>query len=273
MSGLPADPTRPAADLDAQRIADRLQTARYGRSLRVLAITDSTNDDARSDALSGAPDGHVVVADGQREGRGSHGRRWTSPAGTDLYLSIVTRPRLPISALPPLTLAVGLGVAEAVERLLWAELGACTEVKWPNDVWLRGKKCAGILVEASTLGSDIGPVVVGVGLNVNRTQWERELEPSATSLRAARPGAGHVDRADALCALLLGVERWIDRFVADGGEPIAAALDARLALRGRRVRCGDAEGVLLGVAPSGAVRIATGASARELPAGRLEPCE
>jgi BirA family biotin operon repressor/biotin-[acetyl-CoA-carboxylase] ligase len=259
-------------DLDPDRLLRELRTQRFGRSLRVLPLTDSTNDDARRDALSGAPDGHVVVADGQRAGRGSHGRVWTSPAGSDLYLSIVARPELPLSALPPLTLAVGLGVADAVERVLAPELATRTEVKWPNDVWLGGKKCAGILVEASTLGSALGPVVIGIGLNVNRLHWAEGLETSATSLRAARPGGAALDRGAALCALLLAVETWVDRFAHAGGEAVASALDARLALRGRQVRCADCEGTLLGVAASGAIRVATPTGTRELIAGRLEPC-
>jgi BirA family biotin operon repressor/biotin-[acetyl-CoA-carboxylase] ligase len=268
------------ADLDPQRLARDLRTARFGRSLRVLDVTDSTNDDARRDALAGAPDGHVVVADSQRAGRGSHGRTWTSPAGSDLYLSIVARPQLALAALPPLTLAVGLGVADAVQALLPEHVAhdgsasidgdvSVTEVKWPNDVWLLGKKCAGVLVEASTLGSELGPVVIGIGLNVNRLQWADGLEASATSLRVVGSGA-KLDRGAALCALLLSVEGWVDRLVAQGGQAIAAALDARLAMRGQRVRCAECEGTLLGVAASGAIRIATALGTRELIAGRLE---
>jgi BirA family biotin operon repressor/biotin-[acetyl-CoA-carboxylase] ligase len=260
------------ADLAPARVAALLRTERFGRSLRVLDVTDSTNDDARGDALGGAPDGHVVIADGQRGGRGSHGRAWASPTGTDLYLSIAARPRVALSSLPQLTLAVGLGVAEAVERVLAPHLRARTEVKWPNDVWLLGKKCAGILIEASTTGAELGPVVIGIGLNVNRLHWADELVPIATSLRAARADQAELDRAEVLCALLFAVEAWVDRFALHGGAAVSAALDARLAMRGRRVRCGDAEGTLLGVAASGAIRIATDGGPRELIAGRLEAC-
>ena len=75
--------------MSPERVQALLRTRRYGRSLRALDLSESTNDDARGDAAAGAPDGHVVLADGQRAGRGSHGRVWTSPGGTDLYLSIV----------------------------------------------------------------------------------------------------------------------------------------------------------------------------------------
>jgi BirA family biotin operon repressor/biotin-[acetyl-CoA-carboxylase] ligase len=256
-------------ELAPERLAPLLCTARYGRSLRVLALTDSTNDDAKRDAAGGAADGHVVVADGQRAGRGSHGRSWSSPTGTDLYLSIVARPQRSLAELPPLTLAVGLGVADAVERALGDEL-LRVEVKWPNDVWIDGKKCAGILVEATSSGGVLGSVVIGIGLNVNRTDWPAELHAGATSLRAQKPGATPLDRAAVLASLLEHVERSVDRFEAGGGEPIVSALEARLALRGQSVRCDGVEGRLLGVAPSGALRIADKEGVREVLAGRLE---
>jgi BirA family biotin operon repressor/biotin-[acetyl-CoA-carboxylase] ligase len=258
--------------LDAARVQALLETTRIGRSLRIVESTDSTNDDARRDAGAGAPDGHVVVADSQRGGRGSHGRVWISPAGEDLYLSIVARPPLELAQLSPLTLAVGLGVAEAVEKILTGRASREIRawVKWPNDVRIGGKKCAGILVEASSVGTELGAVVVGIGLNINRLSWPDELRPIATSLLASCPEAEHFDRAAVLAALLLAVEHWIDRFIAEGGAPIASALETRLAMRGERVRCGGVVGTLVGVAPSGAACIATDSGVRELIAGRLE---
>jgi BirA family biotin operon repressor/biotin-[acetyl-CoA-carboxylase] ligase len=266
------------AELDPGRIGSLLCTRSYGRSLELLASTDSTSDDARRAAEAGAPDGHVVLAESQHRGRGQQGRTWASPPGTDLYLSIVARPRLPFAALPPLTLAVGLGVADASEQLLAHAQAPRAQVKWPNDVLLGGQKCAGILVETSSAaqpqrepGAAEVAVVIGIGLNVNRLDWPDELRPLATSLRAHRPGAERVDRGIALAALLACVERWVDALVARGGDAIASELDARLALRGQRVRCGDCAGTLLGVAPSGAVRIATDLGVRELIAGRIAP--
>jgi BirA family biotin operon repressor/biotin-[acetyl-CoA-carboxylase] ligase len=261
------------ADLAPIRLQTLLRGRRYGRSMRVLSETASTNDDARTDALAGAPDGHVVVADFQRAGRGSHGRVWTSPAGGDLYLSIVARPAMPLAELPPLTLAVGLGVADAVLRTFDVDEGLVPEVKWPNDVWLRGRKCAGILIEASSTGEIAGPVVIGIGLNVNRLEWPDELRSTATSLRAERAAGTPLDRGRVLALLLDEVERWVDVFSLRGGAAIASALDSRLALRGQRVRCGTVVGTLAGIAPSGAVRIATDDAMRELVAGRLELVE
>lgn len=262
-------PASAPAELEPAQVLARLTTTRLGRSLRILSVSDSTNDDARRDALGGAPDGHVVVADAQRKGRGSHGRDWASPPADDLYLSIVARPPLALPQLPPLTLAVGLGVAGAVESLI-GRPGPAVEVKWPNDVRVGGRKCAGILIEASSLGSELGPLVIGIGLNVNRLEWPQELQATATSLRAATGRGERFDRTQVLAQLLADVESWIDRFVMEGGAAVAAALDAKLAMRGQWVRCGGVEGRLAGVAPSGAVRIETERGVRELVGGRLE---
>jgi BirA family biotin operon repressor/biotin-[acetyl-CoA-carboxylase] ligase len=258
------------SELSPERIAQLLRTQRYGRSLRVVASTASTNDDARSDALERVADGHVVVADTQTQGRGSHGRAWSSPAGKDLYVSIVARPEVRLAALPKLTLAVGLGVADAVDAVLGAPRA---RVKWPNDVWLERKKVSGILVEASSIGDEANLVVIGIGLNVNRIELEPEIAESASSLRLASGASADLDRAAVLCGLLLAVEASVDRFVAHGPEAIVAEVDRRLALRGERVEHEGLEGILLGLSTDGAVRIETRDGVVERFAGRLLPLD
>ncbi len=255
------------ADMAAARLLARLRTRRYGCSLDVRERVSSTNDEARAAAEAGAPDGHVVVADLQDAGRGAHGRRWASPAGTDLYLSIVIRPTIELAALPPLTLAVGLGVAEACDTLL--SPGSAARVKWPNDVWLGGHKCAGVLVETTSSGARIDAAVVGIGLNVNRRRFEGLLAGRATSL-AAEHGAP-LDRAEVLAVLLERVEGWVDRFVARGPGPVVEALEPRLLFRGERVRIDGLEGRLGGILPDGALRLETASGVRSVRTGSLEP--
>jgi BirA family biotin operon repressor/biotin-[acetyl-CoA-carboxylase] ligase len=256
-------------ELDASRVEPYLQTQRYGRSLRALDVTGSTNDDARADAASGAASGHVVLADMQTSGRGSQGRAWSSPRGQDLFFSIVDRPAVSLPQLPPLTLAVGLGVAEAVESLLGSP-GAC-QVKWPNDVWLHRKKCAGILVETSALGATVETVVIGIGLNVNRLEFEEDLRDIATSLRATRPDRQPFDRPLVLAKVLFAVEHQVDRFIAEGPASIVGTLEPRLAMIGEHARCGDIEGVVVGVSSSGALLMRTESGVVEVNSGRLVP--
>lgn len=255
------------ADLSLTDVQAKLKTHRFGRSLEIKATTTSTNDDARAATLRGVPNGHVIVADAQTRGRGARGRIWDSPAGLDLYVSIVAEVPVPLEHLPPLTLAVGLGVADTVDECLPPPLRA--RVKWPNDVWIDGKKCAGVLVESASQGDKALPLVIGIGLNVNRRAFPEGLAIAPTSL-ALSVGREYA-RANVLAALLQHVEARIDRFRAEGPAPLVAELDGRLALRGARASCEGVEGTVLGVAPSGALRLQTDEGVVELLSGTLRP--
>jgi BirA family biotin operon repressor/biotin-[acetyl-CoA-carboxylase] ligase len=177
-----------------------------------------------------------------------------------------------MATLPTLTLAVGLGVADAVDELLG---GRRASVKWPNDVWVDRKKISGVLVEATTVGGETSAIVIGIGLNVNRTDFDGEHASSATSLRlASDPSvelAAELDREHALCTLLAHVERMVDRWAIEGPSAIVPAVEARLALRGEPVTHDGLPATLLGLAPSGALRLQTEAGAVERVSGRLLP--
>jgi len=230
---------------DALRAA--LAEKRYGHSLTLLKCTTSTMDEARRAADNGAPDGHLIVAEAQTEGRGSRGHAWSSPPGKDLYVSLVLRPRLTPRDRPPLTLAVGLGVATVIAE----ETGEQTTVKWPNDVWLGGRKTAGVLVETSLRADREDAVLVGIGVNVNRDEFPAPLATHATSLRLAT--GRDWSRTDLLVRILAAIEPRI-ALLEQGMRPtLLAELTAHLALRGRWVRCADTHGRLLGVDDDGAL--------------------
>jgi BirA family biotin operon repressor/biotin-[acetyl-CoA-carboxylase] ligase len=255
-------------ELDPERLQALLQTQRWGRSLTCLESTASTMDEAQKAASCGAPDGHVVVADAQTRGRGAHGRAWDSPAGTDLYFSVVTRTGLPASDSALLTLAIGLGVRETVAGLTPSRK---VQIKWPNDIWIDGRKCAGILVESRTVGSRLEAVVVGVGVNVNRLRWPDELQGLATSIRAESEAQNALDRGSILVMLLLRLEQWVDRLVEEGAERVVGALRPQLALLDQPVTFDGARGVFRGVADDGAALVATEDGLRTLRAGQLRP--
>jgi BirA family biotin operon repressor/biotin-[acetyl-CoA-carboxylase] ligase len=257
-------------DLDPARIASQLNTLRYGSSLDVRAQTSSTNDDARQAFNKGAVAGHVVVADTQTGGRGSRGSAWESPAGSDLYVSIVDRFSLALAALPPLTLAVGLAVAECVDALLASDATPPSQVKWPNDVLVHGKKCCGVLIETNASGDQVDGAVIGIGLNVNRTHFPEALADRATSLALARDSRP-LDRTRALCSLLSHVETRVDQFVAEGPAAILHALEPRLAYLGQRVTCNGEVGVVRGVDASGCLRLETPHGMRSALVGPLTP--
>ena len=201
---------------------------------------DSTNDLAREFAAVGAPQGTVVTAEEQVAGRGRQGRSWTAPAGKALLYSAIVRPLEQRHLVLPL--AAPLAVAEAAEDV--ADVSCA--IKWPNDVWIEGRKCAGVLIEARPQD---GWAVIGVGLNVaiEPDEFPEELRETATSLDADAT----VDAA--LEALNDSLTRWTR---ADPQEVLAAFRD-RDALRGQEVSWADGSGVADGVDERGNLIVET----------------
>ena len=148
-----------------------------------LKHTTSTNRVAYDLASKGEPAGTAVIAESQGEGRGRLGKVWQSPPGKGLYCSLVVRPNLAVVDYPKITLTAGLAVAIALEEISGIEM----RLKWPNDIYARGKKCCGILTESSSLTEETDErfAIVGIGINVNseETDFALELHDKATSLR------------------------------------------------------------------------------------------
>lgn len=129
-------------------------------------------------AKQGEKEGLVIWADSQNAGKGRRGRSWDSPAGTNLYFSILLRPKIQPEKAPMLTLVMAYAVAKAVKSCT----GLAAQIKWPNDLVLSGKKICGILTEMYLTGTDIDYIVIGTGINVNVTEFSEELCMKATSL-------------------------------------------------------------------------------------------
>jgi BirA family transcriptional regulator, biotin operon repressor / biotin---[acetyl-CoA-carboxylase] ligase len=217
----------------------------FGAPHRHFRVTDSTNTRARELAEAGAPQGTVVTAAEQTGGRGRQGRIWFGPPGGALLYSAVLRPLDERHMLLPL--AVPVAVCEAAERL---EAGIQCGIKWPNDVWVEGRKLAGILIEARPQD---GWAVIGVGLNlaIEPHEFPAELRDTAVSL-----GGASAERARAAVDAALG--RWVE------AEP-AAILEqwrARDALRGREVSWEDGSGIADGVDDRGGLVVVTGSGER-----------
>ncbi len=180
----------------------------------------STNDEAARMARAGARHGTVVIAERQTAGRGRDGRAWQSPPG-GLYLSAIVRPPLPIVDVPPMTLAIGIGLCDAVRFA-----GAPATLKWPNDVLVDGRKLAGVLVEAQSQGNKLESVVIGIGINLEG-ELPDTVADTATTLTDASGTA--CDREAFIAQLLADVERWIERYVGVGIEAIIPAWQDRMA--------------------------------------------
>lgn len=184
---------------------------------------DSTNDRALAwlRETPPAPDGAVVTADRQHAGRGRLGRAWDS-SGLDLYASVVVRPRATPHGIGALGLVVGLALAEAIEGVAPS---IRVELKWPNDLWIGGRKVGGILCETRWLG-DRPDIVVGFGINVGRERFEGELAERATSLQREL-GEGRPGRASLLSEALRRLQARLGEFFAEGFSAHATQYTAR----------------------------------------------
>src|SRR3970040_518837 len=147
--------------LDLDLVDRRLRTAFVGRRLIYLTSTPSTQDVARREADEGAVEGTGVIAEEQTAGRGRLGRSWVSPAGKNVYVTVVLRPDLARLRTPGM--AAPLAVSRAVELVT----GLAPALKWPNDVLLSGRKLAGVLIDSELSGSEVKYVLIGIGVNVN----------------------------------------------------------------------------------------------------------
>ena len=210
----------------------------------------STNDEAARLARAGARHGTVVIAESQRAGRGRDGHAWQSPKGLGLYLSAVVRPPLPLALVPPMTLAIGVGLCDAARSF-----GADATLKWPNDLLVRGKKLAGVLVEAQSQGTRLESVIVGIGVNLG---GELPDEVAGTAITLAQAAGAEIDRERFVQRLLEHVEHWIDRYIASGFPAVSGAWEARMAPK-LVARASDIVGEVAGLDGDGALLLRDGA--------------
>jgi len=226
-------------------------SARWLGSQRIdLETCGSTNDEAARLARAGARHGTVVIAERQTAGRGRDGRVWQSPPG-GLYVSAVVRPPLPIGDVPPMTLAIGIGLCDAARFA-----GAPAVLKWPNDVLCHGRKLAGVLVEAQSQGNRLESVVVGIGINLDAVLDEAAPLVATTGISLEEASGRRVVREAFIQQLFADVERWIDRYVGVGLAAVIPAWTDRMAtgLRARAsVDGGLVHGEVVGLDDDGAL--------------------
>ncbi|MEB3368127.1 biotin--[acetyl-CoA-carboxylase] ligase [Saccharopolyspora mangrovi] len=237
--------------LDGDRLRRRLVDDGPYAALDVVAVTGSTNSDLSEAAAKGGADRTVLIAEEQSAGRGRLQRRWVSPRGSGLFVSVLLRPGVPPSAVSWMPLIAGVALAETVERTTSVPAG----LKWPNDLllgsgddWFKG---AGILSEA-VAGSDGIALVLGMGVNIR--QQRDELPAGAGGLPATSLAAegAEVDREEFAVALLESLAevegRWRE---ADGDVVPTGLLDRYRRLcrtLGQRVRVELGDHDLRGVA-------------------------
>jgi BirA family transcriptional regulator, biotin operon repressor / biotin---[acetyl-CoA-carboxylase] ligase len=216
--------------------SDLFAVTHIARRVEWFASVDSTMTIAARLAREGCPSGTVVGADEQTAGIGRHGHSWHSEPGAGLYVSVVLRLNLTSDALPLVMLALGLAAQQAIAEVT----GLAPDLRWPNDVLIDEKKCAGILAQFEG-----DAVIAGIGINVGHTSFPPDLAPLATSLRLA---GATVSREQLLDALLRAIDDNCRILTTDGPNAIRAAfLRASSYASGRRVRVEQDAGIVEGV--------------------------
>lgn len=261
---------------NAFEISSNLETSFMGKDISFYKDIGSTNDVAREFAIKGAQEGFAVIADSQTRGKGRLGRRWESPAGVNIYTSVILRPSISPLHAPQLTLVSAVAVAETIAKFLnppvspfpkggvkdfppltKGGVGRFLSVKWPNDILINSKKVAGILTEMNSETDRINFVIIGIGVNINATRkmFPEELGPIATSLK--QEIGKETSRIDFIQMLYLNMETWYKRYLKHGFEPIRKAWTGYFNMAGRvvKVRQMDKtiEGVAMGIDDNGAL--------------------
>lgn len=254
----------PAGEAFGQEELERRMAAETlwaGHPVKFYDAVDSTNLRAMQEAESGAPEGTLIVADMQTTGRGRRGRSWQSPAGTNVYFTLILRPEYKPEKASMVTLVMALAVAEGIE----AACGLQTQIKWPNDVVANGRKVCGILTEMCAERDSVQHIVSGAGINVGLQTFAPELAEKATSLQAEC--GVRVSRASLIVHVMKAFEKYYGRFqdTLDLSE-VREKYESLLVNRDREVRVldprGDFAGVSRGINNAGELLV-------ELPDGKL----
>src|SRR5262245_38885186 len=226
---------------------------KLGDPIICVESVSSTNDMARDMAISGAAEGLCVIAREQTSGRGRQGRSWSSPSGEGLYLSVVLRPEVKAAESALITLSAAIAVAESL-RLDFNVLG---DIKWPNDVLVKGRKICGILVEAAIEGDRLQYAIMGIGVNVGQRSFPEEVGDRATSVLLE---TGNMLRPDDFAeALIPRLEQWYAAALSQPDRVIMRWEELSPTSRGCSVRVESAdtvvEGVTRGLTTAGALML------------------
>lgn len=221
--------------------------------LRYFESIGSTNDEALAWATEGAQDLSLVVADEQTAGRGRVGRKWITPPGSALAFSLILRPTEAERTHPART--TGLGALALSDSLRTRGLAA--QIKWPNDVLIKGKKVAGILVESVWTGEALDASILGMGVNVLAASVPPADQVSfpATSIEAESDVP--IERAELFGDILAALIGWRPKL---GTDEFMRTWEDSLAFRGQQVTVtrdqnSRLKGELLGLEPDGSLRI------------------
>lgn len=247
-------------NLNQKDILKHLTTSILGRQIICLDSVDSTNSEAKRRAPERS-EGTIILSEEQTAGKGRQGRQWTSPRGKGIWLSLILKPDIDSQKVPQFTQIAAAAICMALEKKGIIKI----EIKWPNDILVKGRKFCGILTEMQSRGKTVDHVVLGIGLNVNmnRQDFPEELQHQATSLFLE---TGQIwERPQLIAEIINEFEPLYSQYVSSGD--LTSTLDIcrqRSAVIGKRVilyhKGVDQEAEALDMGPEGEliVRMADG---------------
>ncbi|MDQ1001743.1 BirA family biotin operon repressor/biotin-[acetyl-CoA-carboxylase] ligase [Neobacillus niacini] len=208
-----------------------LKTNFIGKNVHYEESVESTQKIAHRLAYDNAPEGTVIIAEEQVAGRGRMDRKWHSPKYTGIWMSIILRPNIPLPKAPQLTLLTAVAIVQAIEDLT----GLLPEIKWPNDILIRGKKVTGILTELEAEADRINSIIIGIGMNVNQTRedFPVELQEIATSLFIEK--GEKVSRSDLIKGIFRNLEKLYLLYLEEGFLPIKFLWEGYAISIGRKI--------------------------------------
>lgn len=238
-----------------------------GRQIDWHDSISSTMTEASRLAAAGCPHGTAVGADEQTAGIGRFGRQWHSEPESGIYMSVVLRQEFSMETLPLVTLALGLAVAESIQKIT----GVTCDLRWPNDILIGNRKVCGILTQWEPPA-----VIAGIGINVNQSAFPEDIRNLATSLRIASDRTQV--REQIIADMLPAIDTYCDILATEGREPILRMFtQASSYVAGRRVAVDQGEtvlqGVTAGLTPAGFLLLRDDQGKQhQIIAGGVRPC-
>ena len=234
-----------------------LKTRMIGRNMVYQRSCTSTQIIAHQLAQEGTPAGTVAITEEQTAGRGRMARVWDSAYGKGIWMSVVLRPDVVPQKAPQFTLVAAVAMVRAIEEVT----GVKPEIKWPNDILIKGKKCTGILTELQSDADGIQALIIGIGLNVNQelSDFDVQVQPIATSLKME--SGKHVSRQDMVRAILFHLEHYTDLYIVEGFGILKVLWESYSSTIGSKVRARlpkeTLEGIAEGITEDGVLQLRT----------------
>ncbi len=231
-------------DYAIQLLENKLAGSLIGHKIHFYPEIGSTNDEAFNLAAGGSPEGTVVIADSQTKGKGRLQRAWHSPSGCNIYTSIILRPNLDPDSAPQYSILAGVAVAEIIDNYC----PGMVNLKWPNDVLLKGKKVCGILAQMKTSAGRVDFIILGIGININinYNQLPQDIKNTATSL-AIETGR-KISRQELIISLYENLAKWYKKLIVDGFSSVKEEWLSMAPMIGKRVQIISGDEVINGKA-------------------------